>query len=233
MSDNLESNSPEGSAGSPNLDASKGKNDSSLSTFDVSKLPELVESLVSKSVEKAVQSQKDKRFSTIEKDISDFKPVLEQVKNLLTPEQLKEYNRIQKDVEFEELKKAVYGNNPNGTPTNGTPKSTAEEVQSIFKEFGVDPNHPEAHTLFNLKGVELYKGVAQLAIKSKSTPVDSSEAPSLQGRPAPQAGIKELTAKYQQDILATPRGKSGDSIRRQLKEQARKNGVPVDSIAFV
>jgi hypothetical protein len=119
-------------------------------------------------------------------------------------------------------------------PSVGSVNGSNVEALKVFEELGVNPNHPEASTLFNLKGEELIKGVAKLAIKTKSTStVDSSEAPSLQSAPAQQAGVKELTEKYQRDLLATPRGKAGDSQRRQLKEQARKNGVPVDSIAFV
>lgn len=120
-------------------------------------------------------------------------------------------------------------------PSAGNTSDNNVEAIKVFDEYGVDPNDPEAIQLYNLRGVELVKAVSKLAVKkAKSTPTDSSEASSLQGSPnIKDRSVEELTKKYQQDILATPRGKSGDSIRRQLKEQARKNGVPVDSIAFV
>jgi len=231
MTDNLESNSTEGSAGSPNPAVSAAQNVSSTSTLDAQKLPDQLESLVSKAVEKALQSQKDKRFSTIEKTLDGFKPVMEQVQALLTPEQLKEFKQIQKDAEFEELKKAVFGGTQTSTQPSGTQKGTAEEAQAVFEEYSINPNDPEAIPLLGLQGTDLVKAVSKLAIKraKQSTP-DSSEAPSLSsGAPKP-VGIGGLTEQYQKDML-TARGKP--SLLKDIKEKARKAGVPVDSIAFV
>ena len=81
----LESNSSNGNGDSPNSSASNAGNGSSTSTFDSQKMPEQLESYVSKAIEKALQSTKDKRISGIEKTLDDFKPVMEKVKALLTP----------------------------------------------------------------------------------------------------------------------------------------------------
>jgi len=85
--------------------------------------------------------------------------------------------------------------------------------------------------LLELRGTDLVKAVSKLAIKraKQSTP-DSSEAPSLSsGAPKPP-GLSGLTQQYQSDMIAA-RGKP--SLLKDIKEKARKAGVPVDSIAFV
>jgi len=38
--------------------------------------------------------------------------------------------------------------------------------------------------------------------------------------------------KYKKDMLAAPRGVTGNSIRAKIKARARAAGVPVDSVEF-
>ena len=121
------------------------------------------------------------------------------------------------------------GNSPQSATGNSL--KAADEAQSVFSEYNVDPNDPEAIPLLGLQGTDLVKAVSKLAIKraKQSTP-DSSEAPSLSSGAPKAPGIEGLTNQYQKDMLAA-RGKP--SLLKSIKENARKAGVPVDSIAFV
>jgi hypothetical protein len=65
--------------------------------------------------------------------------------------------------------------------------------------------------------------------RSNPTPPSASAASPLQGTPTRPAGVEQLTTQYQKDMIAN-RGKP--EILRGIKEQAIKNGVPVDSVSF-
>lgn len=178
----LESNSNEGSTESPNSAASSAKNVSSTSTLQ----PEQLEQYVSKAVEKALQSQKDKRFSGIEKTLDGFKPVLEQVKSLLTPQQLAEFNQIQKDAEFEELKRVVYGKASTGTPATGNQESTATVID-VLKQFPeLDANDTDVVakvlSLTDPKEAE-YQALKLIRSRATQTTPSASAASPLTGTP--------------------------------------------------
>lgn len=229
MTDDLESNSPNGSAGLPNSVVSEGKNVQQTSTPDASKLPDNLDSIVSKAVEKAMQSQKDKRFSSIEKEISEFKPVLERVKTLLTPEQMKEFNAIQKDAEFEELKQTVTRLSQTGVPETGNQKNTAtEEAQHIFQKYEVDMNDPAAVGFLGLKGADLIDAVATYAFKkSKQPTLDSSAASSIQGSSSSgkitEAQAETLYAKLGTALLEPTKNKAEISkLKKELNDQGYK-----------
>lgn len=203
MTDDLESNSSDGSAGSPNSAASIGSNVSSTSTPEAPNALEQMESLVSKAVEKALQSQKDKRFSTIEKKLDGFTPVMEQVKAILTPEQLKKLNAIQKDAEFEELKQAVYGKTDSSTPTEGNQTSAAKfDAQNILKEYQLDGNDPDVIAQVLSKDfkneTEAKLAAANLAFRrSNPTPPDISAAPVIKGgAPVTKISAEQADVKY-------------------------------------
>jgi len=232
MTDDLESNPTNGSAGSPNSAVSEGKDVQRTSTPDASKQLEQLDSVIAKAVERALQSQKDKRISSIEKEMAEFKPVLERVKSILTPEQLAQVNAIQKDAEFEELKQTVTRLTQTGVPATGNQQNTAtDEAQRIFQKFDVDMNDPAAVPYLSLKGAELVEKVAELALsKSKQPTLDSSAATSLGSSPAPKAGLEALTEKYQKDMLAA---RGNRNLLAQIKAKAIKDGVPVDTVVFV
>lgn len=230
----LESNSGSGNAGSPNPSASPAGNGSSTSTFDPQKMPEQLESYVSKAIEKALQSTKDKRISGIEKTLDDFKPVMEQVKALLTPEQLREFNQIQRDAEFEDLKRRVYGNTSTSTPAIGNQESAAVDVAKVFGERGLDLKDPQVALVANMKYAspqEAELAAYKLRDRLAATPTHNpAQDVSIVGKSTPPQNVDALTKQYQTDMIAA-RGKP-DAIR-QIKEQAMKNGVPVDSVTFV
>jgi hypothetical protein len=193
MTENLESSSTLGSTGAPSSDVSQGQNVQPPSTFDASKLPEQLESLVSKAVEKAVQSQKDRRFSEIEKTLGDFKPVLERVKGLLTPEQLAQFNQIQRDAEIDELKQTVQKLTQTGAPAVGNQQSTAaNDAQRILQAAQLDANTPEVLDLIRQYGndpVTLAVRAGELRAKAANKPSPSAaESASILTESAPPSG---------------------------------------------
>jgi len=181
---------------------------------------------------KGLQSRQDKSTNEVQRFMEDVKGQMAKGLSLDEAEQAVHANRkaAQKDDLLNQIAaKLGIGNSPQ--TATGTSANAADEAVSVFQEYSVDPNDPEAIPLLELRGTDLVKAVSKLAIKraKQSTP-DSSEAPSLSsGAPKP-AGIEGLTNQYQKDMLAA-RGKP--SLLKDIKEKARKAGVPVDSIAFV
>lgn len=233
MTDNLESNSQAGSAGSPNPDVSSAGNVQPTSTFDASKLPEQLESIVAKAVEKAVQSTKDRRFSNIEKQLDDFKPVMERVKEILTPEQLAQMNQIQRDAEFEELKRTVYGQPQTGTPKTGTPQGTATiGTTDILNTLGLDGNDPEVIEKVLKSGdpAQAALNAAKIAVqRANQTPPSLSASASIDGTPPKPADASALKSEYIKEISAN-RGKR-DAIKA-IQEKYRKMGFDPGSVGF-
>jgi hypothetical protein len=181
---------------------------------------------------KGLQSRQDKSTNEVQRFMEDVKGQMAKGLSLDEAEQAVHANR--KAAEKDELlyqiaTKLGIGNSPQSVTGNN--QKAADEAASVFSEYSINPNDPEAIPLLELRGTDLVKAVSKLAIKraKQSTP-DSSEAPSLSsGAPKP-VGIGGLTEQYQKDMLAA-RGKP--SLLKDIKEKARKAGVPVDSIAFV
>ena len=99
---NLESGQNLQDGGTANSAHSQAPGDKPTSTFDEAKLLERIGALVKDEVGKAVQSSKDRRFDKIEKTLSDYQPVLEKVKERLSPE---DFATLQRDLEWEEMKR--------------------------------------------------------------------------------------------------------------------------------
>jgi hypothetical protein len=214
----LESNSSEGSTESPNSAASQAKSVSSTSMLQ----PEQLEQYVSKAVEKALQSQKDKRFSGIEKTLDGFKPVLEQVKSLLTPQQLTEFNQIQKDAEFEELKRVVYGQASTGTHATGNQVGTASVIE-VLKQFpDLDANDPDVITsvLSQQDPDKAELAASRLLRKRASQSPSASAASPVVGTPPPPANLMD---EFNQKAK-TLRG----NALIELKMQYRKKGLDIN-----
>jgi len=122
----------------------------------------------------------------------------------------------------------VLGDSPQNAAGNGS--NAADEVSKVFEKYGVSLNDVDAIPLLNLSGARLIDGVASLALKRAKQSSSPSEAASISGTPSGNNDVKELTNQYQKDMLAA----RGDSQKlKSIKDRARKDGVPVDSIAFV
>lgn len=122
------------------------------------------------------------------------------------------------------------------TINTGTVVQSAD-VTAIISEYGLDLSDPVVKVAFEGKNfsrqdAELLAGRLLKDKSKRPTPTDA-QAPSQEGTPPVPQGVEGATKQYMKDMQATPRGKAGDGIRRELKEKARKAGVPVDSIGFV
>lgn len=183
MSDeNQESSSALGSAGSPTSSASQSANVQPTSGFDADHLLKQVESLI----EKKVQSVKDRRFDEMGKRLGDAETVLERVKGLIPADKFRE---LEKDLEFEALKKQVYGTPSTGAPAVGNQQaSAAVETDKVIAELGLPQTDPEVILLKtqNANALEF----AKLAVRKAKSP-----QPSDADRPATPASpvVSSLT----------------------------------------
>lgn len=135
---------------------------------------------------KGLQSRQDKSTNEVQRFMEDVKGQMAKGLSLDEAEQAVHANR--KAAEKDELlyqiaSKLGIGNSPQTVTGNNT--NAADEAVSVFSEYNVDPNDPEAIPLLDLRGTDLVKAVSKLAIKrAKQSTTDSSEAPSLTGGPA-------------------------------------------------
>lgn len=237
----LDSGQPAGTSSTPTGESSQGKGDSSGS-FDAAKLQSTIESLSRKLDEvdarsKALQGDKDRGVNQTKDEVKELKRKIAEIEKL-KKSGLDEDGAIEEHSFREEVRSVKDQLSKLTSPqsaTAGNGNGLADEAAKVFAEYEISPNDPEATPLLGLQGVELIKAASKLALKrAKSTPPDSSEASSLQGGPPPpKAGVEKLTEDYQNNMRAAPRGKAGDAQRKAIKEKARKDGVPVDSIAWV
>jgi len=227
--ENLESGQVEGSEGTTNSDASQDSGAKQTSTFSAEDMLRVLEPLI----DKKVQSVKDRRFAEQEQFRSEFQPVLERFKDLVSPEQLKQ---IQKDLEFEDLKQRVYGEKQTSEPVSaGNTQAPAVDAAKLFDEMGLDRKDPLVNTvLAGLQGkdrdaVEL--AGYRLANKIKSSPAPTpAQGASLQGKPPVAENVESLTLEYKEKYKAVPKGPSGERERDRLRSEYFKNGVPVYTI---
>ena len=125
-------------------------------------------------------------------------------------------NAAQKDDLLNQIAaKLGIGNSPQ--TATGTSANAADEAVSVFQEYSVDPNDPEAIPFLELRGADLVKAVSKLAIKraKQSTP-DSSEAPSITGN-APRAVNEDEKIKKLSELQRSPT-KNRDAIKALEKE---------------
>lgn len=180
MTDEIqESNSSAGSAGSPNQSASQGQSVQPTSAFDAESLLKQLEPLI----DRKVQAVKDRRFDDMDKRLGGAEAVLERVKELIPAEQFRE---LEKDLEFEELKRRVYGQPAQtSAPVTGNQQAVAAvDTAKVFSLLGL-PENAETAAL----KARPYKDEAEAALAA----VRYMEA--LQSKPKPTAAD-----------LPTPRG---------------------------
>ena len=167
---------------------------------------------------KGLQSRQDKSTNEVQRFMEDVKSQMAKGLSLDEAEQAVHANR--KAAEKDELlyqiaTKLGIGNSPQ--TATGTSTNAADEVASVFSEYSVNPNDPEAIPLLELRGTDLVKAVSKLAIKraKQSTP-DSSEAPSLTGGAARVMNDDEKIAKLS-ELQKSPT-KNRDAIKALEKE---------------
>ena len=107
------------------------------------------------------------------------------------------------------------------------------DAAKVVAKYGLAENDPDVLPLLRTKsGTELELAVANIALgRAKSPQPSAAAATSLTGGTPPKTeGVEALTKDYQKDMLAA---RGNVSELKRIKEEARKRGVPVDSIVFV
>lgn len=239
----LDSNSPNGNQGSPNSDDLEGTNVQPPSTPAPAQLPEQLGLLVSQKVIEALQDpnilkgMKDRRFNQIERKLDDISPVLDKVKELLTPEQREQFDRIQRDAEIDDLKRAVFGGSPAPTSaaTSGTQGNAAFDAETIVKALQFDDNDIAVAAVkkaYADNPQQMISQLAQLKITQANIkpngPAGALPPSGGQGQ-APRKGAgNELIDAYNKELAAIPRGSAHTYQRSQLKTKyiklAREQG---------
>ncbi len=221
---NLESGQNLQDGGTANSAHSQAPGDKPTSTFDEAKLLERIGALVKDEVGKAVQSSKDRRFDKIEKTLSDYQPVLEKVKERLSPE---DFATLQRDLEWEEMKRRT-GLLTSTSPTEqvGNQQATAAQPKSdVVKELGLDENDPDVARVLRESGPDPLK-LAKVAVSKAKTPApDPSGAPAMGTPPAPPTdGQEALAAAYSKEVASL----RGNVLAvSQLQAKYRQKGLKI------
>lgn len=168
----LESNSQQGAQGQPTPDAS-GAGGSSTSTSDdlFARYGEQFRKIAREEAERAAQSTKDKRLGQIEKQLTDFAPILERVATLtnMSPEQKAQ---IQRDLEWDEMRKRVLYQDTGGNAAAPQSPSKTDPSLEVIKALDLDDNDPQvvAAVRDNENPVKLAVALANLKLSRASQP---------------------------------------------------------------
>jgi hypothetical protein len=183
-----ESAQVEGSGENANSSASQNSGGQPTSHSGAGQLPEQLDSLVEAAVAKALQNPKvvqslkdktlsDKRFAQVAKAVNDFQPVLQRFKGLVSDEQLAQ---IQRDLEFDDLKRRVYGDESNSedSETGNQRVAAASDFTRVIDEVLQLPENDSRVTDLKLKHrdnpkeylSEGLKLLARLGTQEESTP---------------------------------------------------------------
>ena len=127
----------------------------------------------------------------------------------------------------------MYGNTSTSTPAIGNQESAAIDVAKVFGERGLDLKDPQVALEANKKYAspqEAELAAYKLRDRLAATPTHNpAQDVSIVGKQTSPQTVDALTKQYQSDMIAN-RG-NPDALRK-VKEQAIKNGVPVDSVSF-
>lgn len=217
----MESSPSSGSAETPNPSASQ-QDVKPTSAFDANQLLKQVEVLI----EKKVQSVKDRRFDEMDKRLGGAESVLERVKDLIPAEK---FNELKKDLEFEDLKRRVYGEEPKPVAV----ASAAIDVAKVASEYGLKADDPEFVAAFASRKytdekdarLDLVTFAYKKATKPQPSDADAASAPSR-----PQAKQTLTEEGYKKEMLSAPRGKAGEAQRAEIKRKYAEGGISVHTI---
>lgn len=198
-----------------------------------SALLEELKPLIRETIEKQVQSTKDKRIAKIEGRLGMLAELEEQGATI--PENLKQEMRF-RDLE-ERLTQPAQ---PAERVDNGlsTQKQAVTDAIAKLTEYGLTSNDPAFIEL--LRGKYQNKDafdkavlghiVTKLAPSKSANPADVVQSPVTAG--ATSKGVETLAMEYKTKMLAAPRGRAGDAQRSALKAEYERQGVPIHSIDF-
>jgi len=224
--------------GTPNQQASD-----SDSSKDAAKLQSTLETVLKRVEEidkayKTFQSGKDRGANESKKAIDE---VTELKRKIAEIEKLKK-SGLDEDGAIEELsfrddirtlKDQLSKLGTAQTQTAGNGEGLAVDVAKVFGERGLDLKDPQVALVANMKYAspqEAELAAYKLRDRLASTPTHNpAQDVSIVGKQTSPQTVDALTKQYQSDMIAN-RGKP-DALRK-VKEQAVKNGVPVDSVSF-
>jgi len=238
MTQELDSGQVAGTASSPNEAGSQSKGDSTGS-FDAAKLQSTLEVLSRKLEEvdarsRALQGEKDRGVNKATKEVEELKAKIAEYEKLKSKGF--DLDEAVDEIDFKstirQIKDRLDGIIPASQQATGTsPVGVTEAAKSVFEKAKVDLNSPEAIALLREHGhdpIELAMHVGTLRAKLETTASPTS-APSISvGAPQP-ADVKALSDKYIKDMLAA---RGNKALAKQIKDEARQKGVPVDKVTF-
>ena len=222
---NQESNSTLGNGGQANPPASQSANVQPTSTFDAEALLKSLEPLI----EKKVQSVKDRRFDDIDKRLGGAEAIMERVKSLIPEDK---FNELKKELEFEELKRRVYGEAPTGAPKpSGTQPSGAalQTAREIVSKLGLQESEPDVALLIakhESDPVQLAIELTKHSNKPRPAPTPASVSPQP-GQPSEPASQDALRKNYIADMKSA---KGNRSQLVKLAEEYRAKGFDTGSV---
>lgn len=204
----------------------------------VSKLLDQLTPKLEDLIARKVQSTKDKRVDKIEKVLGGRLDLLAELEG----EGVAVPKEVRNELRMRELEERL--NNPTAQPVPGKVDgstdqglATAEAVAEL-KKYNLDPNESDfiqilrgqypSKEAFDAKLQRYILG--KVAPKQPPSPAGFTQAPATGG--ATPQNVETLTKQYQTEMRNAPRGQAGNATRNALKEQFRKQGVPVDAVDF-
>jgi hypothetical protein len=186
--------------------------------------------LVTEIVRSTVDSLKDKRFDKYDKlaaKLGDFEPVLEKVRALgkVSPEDLAS---IQRDLEFDEMKRRVLGESKTQTGESAVGGSrdeiAAEATLKIAKKFGFDLSDPDVTRIVrdndNIEDIAYELASLKEKRANKSIPTEASVASPTGGSGSPET-LDALLADFE-SAKKNPLSPAYATAKKKLEERGWK-----------
>lgn len=239
MTNNMDSSLPEGSEGQPISTPSDGNVQPSSETVNVPKSEwEQIQKTI-KRLDDQTRSDKDRAVKGVREDLKGVQTQVDRVLQIMEAHGLTKEDAINvvqqqdEDAETKRMIRELY--QKNSTPTagaSGNVQASGGKVAEVVKEYGLDENDAEVIDIYRRYSDPNEQEKAALRLAASRARKDSpsvSASPTIQGRPNAPAGIEQLTKEYQKNMIAAAGNKA---LVKSLKDKARKDGVPVDSIVF-
>lgn len=184
------------------------------------------------------QSGKDRAIAGTKDEIAELREQFGTVTKLMKSKGLSEeeaFDVLKAQKEDAEYKQAILEvrellKGGKSVPAQAGEAKIDPSVAEIVKQYELDANDPDVVakvlTLTDPKEAEFQ---ALRLLHKRSAPPSPSAASTVTSKPSHPATSDELIKNYQKDMIAN-RGKLEQL--RAIKEQAIKNGVPVDSVSF-
>lgn len=235
---NLDSDQDTGVQGSPNPDASQGSDVQQGSGFDAAKLQTDIDTLtksvagLSKAVS-TMQSGKDRAVKEVKSDIKSLFGEYETLKERLGPEGAIE--QIELKQQLSAIQEQLSNIGSSSTAPVGNSEGGATDVAkaiSRVQEYGLDANAPDfLEVLKQNPTMDTVNNYILDRVKAQREPSlgGVSTEPAKGSKPKPK--IEEVTNEYMDKYKAAVE-KRDPNLARDIKNEYREKGVPVDNISW-